>query len=410
MICGKTELCVFDNAPAQTMVEEGAFVDIHPTTVIQGEAATIEFVINGSEKEYLDLNDTLLYLRCKVTARNGADLAAAADITPTNYFLNAIFNDVILSINDTVVEGGNRLYPYKATIESIFNFSNSTKDVQLLPAGYSDDEATRRAWIAQSRTFELIGALRLDFFNQPKYLIPKVNVRIQLQRSKPEFMFNGAVNGKLVFQDAVLYVRRARVNQALAMGHQIGLTKQNAIYPITKTQIMTYTVAQGSMSYFKDNIFSTMRLPKFVVIGMVRARAFNGHLGDDPLRFDHYDVSYVGLLCDGQPIPFRDTYRPDFEHHLYAREYMMAIIQNTQHLNNNINNGITMNRFADGCTLFTFNIAPDFDMMAPQAPRDGNLRLDLKFDKPLPNAINVIVYGVFDGELQIGKDKQVVKS
>ena len=30
------------------------------------------------------------------------------------------------------------------------------------------------------------------------------------------------------------------------------------------------------MSYFKDNIFSSLRLPKFVVVGFVSAKAFNG--------------------------------------------------------------------------------------------------------------------------------------
>ena len=412
MICGKTELCLFDNAPAQTMIENGVFVDIHPTSIIEGTGSHIEFEINGSETEYLDLNDTFLYLRLKVVLKNNASLPAGLEVKPANYFLNALFNDVVLTINDTVVEGGNRLYAYKSTIESIFNFSEDTKRIQLEPAGYNEDDVVRKKWIEDSRTFELTGALRLDFFNQPKYLIPKVNVRIQLLRNKHNFALITTTTEQPLIQieNAVLHVRRVKVNQALAMGHQLGLLKQNAIYPVTKTQVVTYTVGQGAMSYFKDNVFSSIRLPKFVVVGFVKVRAFNGHYSDDPFNFEHFNVNYVNLLCDGQPIPYRDSYQPDFENGLYTKEYMMSIIHNTQHFNTNQNNGITMNDFANkGRALFTFNLAPDFDMFGPQAPRDGNLRLDLKFAKALPQAINVIVYGIFDGELQLGKDKQVIK-
>ena len=412
MICGKTELCVFDGAPAQTMVEQGVFVDVHPTTIIEGGGNNIEFYIAGAENDYLDLNDTFLYLQLKVMEKNTSALAAGADVVPSNFFFNSLFSDITLTINDTVVEGGNRLYAYKSTIESIFNFSNDTKAIQLEPAGYQPLADGRKAWIAESRMFDMAGALRLDLFNQPKYVLPKVSVRLQMQRNKPAFSLKAAAATAptIEIHKAILYVRRVKVNQALSLGHQIGLLKQNAIYPVTKTQLVTYTVGQGAMSYFKDNVFSTIRLPKFVVVSFVTVRAFNGSYLEDPFNFQHFHASYVALLCDGQSIPYRDTYQPDFDNGLYAKEYMMAIIHNTQHFNTNLNNGITMTDFAkDGRTFFTFNLAPDFDMFSTQPPRDGNLRLDLKFAKPLPSAINVIVYGIFDGEMQLGKEHQVIK-
>ena len=412
MICGKTELCLFDEAPAQTMVESGLYADIHPTSLIEDTGTNVEFCVNGSETEYLDLNDTFLYLQLKVRNRNGSDLAADAPVVPVNYLMNSLFSDVVLSLNDTVVEGGDRLYAYKSTIESIFNFSEDTKRIQLESAGYSDDDKTRKAWIALSRQFELAGALRLDFFNQPKYLMPGVSVRIALHRSKSSFSLVMTNNEQplIVLQKAILYVRRVKVNQALTLGHQIGLVKANALYPITRTQIVTYTIAKGSLSYFKDNIFSALRLPKFVVVGFVKASAFNGDSKEDPFNFAHYDVNSVGLLCDGQAVPYRDIYEPDFENKLYTREYLMSIIHNPEHFNTNKNNGITMDEFANkGRCFFTFNLTPDFSMSNVQAPRDGNLRLDVKFAKTLKDSINVIIYGIFDGQVQIGKNKQVFK-
>lgn len=412
MICGKTELCIFDPAPAQSVVESAVYADIHPTTLIDGKSTNIEFLINASETEYLDLNDTMLYVRLQVKTKKGQELPENAAVTPVNYFFYSLFNDVVLSLNDTVIEGGNHMYAYKSVLESMFNFAEDTKRIQLEPTGYSEMDNIRKGWIAKSKFCDLAGALRLDFFNQPRYLIPGVNARLQLLRSKPGFsVVAKSSNPVLEIKKAILYVRRVKVNRAVALGHELGLLKSNALYPLTRSKIVSYTIAKGSLSYFKDNIFSAMRLPKFVIVCLVGANSFNGDYNSDPFNFQHFNVNSVGLLYDGQSVPFREFYEPDFQNNLYTRDYMISIIQNTEHFNTNRNNGITMENFASkGQCFFTFNLTPDWNMSGCQVPRDGNLRLDLSFAKPLDEGINVILYALFDDEIQIGKNKQVIKS
>ena len=46
--------------------------------------------------------------------------------------------------------------------------------------------------------------------------------------------------------------------------------------------------------------------------------------------------------------------------------------------------------------------------LTSQMPRDGNLRLDIKFHIALPDSINVMVYGIFDAEIQITKDNTII--
>jgi hypothetical protein len=108
------------------------------------------------------------------------------------------------------VEGGSLLeYPYKATIESIFNFNEDARRLQLLPAGFSDETEERAKWIAESQMFELCGALRLNFLNQPKYLLPNVYVKILLDRNKDSFslILEAGDAARIVIHRAVLYVR-----------------------------------------------------------------------------------------------------------------------------------------------------------------------------------------------------------
>ena len=409
---GKSELRVFDHEMPQIVVEDANFMDVNPQTSLSENANTIEFAINASETEYLDLNDTLLYLRLNVMAGDGKDLPKGSLVTPANFFMNALFNDVTLQLNDTVIEGGNQLYAYKSTFESIFGFSNTAKKIQLRPMGFNDDEVERKSWIEESKPMELMGALRLDFLNQPKYLIPGVNVRIKLQRASNRFaLIHGAGKPIIKLTHAKLYVRRVRVSPAIGLAHAKGLShSKNAIYQYNRGQLISYSIAQGSLSHYNDNLFSTRLLPKFVVVAFVKAVAFNGReLESNPFHFEHFNACSVGLFRDGQSLPYRELYEPNFKEGLYTRDYMKSIVHCTQHLNTNLTNGIDMDRFAkEGYTFFTFNLTPEFDYNQRQMPRDGNLRLELKFAEPLVKAINVLIYATFDSSLQITKDREIL--
>ena len=293
---GKSELQIFNSIPPQVVVEQ-VFCDINPITGTDDN--TIEFVINGSQNEYIDLNDTLLYLKLNVINSDGSKLDACSSLAPTNYMMNALFSDVVLSMNNVIVEGGNPHYPSKATIESIFNFSEDSKRLQLLPMGYSDEVDERRKWVKESKYFELAGALRLDFFNQPKYIIPGVDIRVLLKRSKDEFALianalgDVAKNPQVDIKKATLYVRRVKVAQTVQLGHQIGLLKRNAIYPYTRSETISTSISKGSLSFTKDNLFGQSLLPKFVVVGTVNGSAYNGNNLHDAFKFEGSVIGFV---------------------------------------------------------------------------------------------------------------------
>ena len=120
MISGKSELSIFDKPFPQGVIDDAIFSDIHPVSAIDN-SGNIEFVIKGSQNEYLDMNDSLLCVTVKAVGSKGGVLAADTPVVPSNYFLNALFSDVSLYLNDTMIEGGSSVYPYKSTIETIFN-------------------------------------------------------------------------------------------------------------------------------------------------------------------------------------------------------------------------------------------------------------------------------------------------
>ena len=145
---------------------------------------------------------------------------------------------------------------------------------------------------------------------------------------------------------------------------------------------------------------------------MVHTEAYNGSYFKQSFNFQHFKISQLALHRDGQMIPYKRPYTLNYNKNggnLVTDAYVRSILQNTQMLNTNNNNGIDMDDFTNkGYTFFTFNLTPDFDMNQVQQARDANLRLDMTFASALTHAINVIAYGIFDAKIQITGNREII--
>jgi hypothetical protein len=162
----------------------------------------------------------------KVTQSDGTALPDGAAIIPSNYFFYTLYKNATLLFNNVKIEGGDDTYSSKAILESILNYNTDTRNTNLMSIGFSNDENVRKEWISKSKEFSMTGPLRLNLFNQPKYLLPGVNVTIKLRRN---------INGislkttdaalKLVIKiiEAKLLVRRVKVEPSVLIGHQLSL-------------------------------------------------------------------------------------------------------------------------------------------------------------------------------------------
>ena len=406
MSCAKSELCLFDHALPQVVVENSVFEEIFPINTISGDNnSDIEFNIIASNTDYLDLNDTLLYIQIKVAGSDGKDLAKDADVTATNYLFHTLFKDVVLTLNNEKIEGGNNDYAYKALLETIINYNTDTKKTNLTCIGYDESDTNRKGWIAESKPFNMCGSLQLDFFDQPRYLIPGVNVFLRLKRNNSNFsLISSVLKPKIICLESKLYVRRVKVDPSVLIGHQLGLNKMNAVYPYRKSKFVSYTIAKGSSSFYKDQIFGDTRLPKFILVTFQKASQYSGAYTEDISKYNHFNVSSITL---SRNTDYRESYTQDFESGNYITTYVSSIIRNMGYLDRNLNNGITSTNFKSTYPFFTFVLAPDFDIQQTQLQKQGNLRIDIKFTSST-DSINLLVYGIFDGDVQINKNRTII--
>ena len=221
--CVKSELDLFTVPMTQTTIEKSTYVEISPITALS-DTSPLEFFIAGNGDDYIDLNNTLLYTRIKITKPDGSNIDAGAKVGLVNYPGATIFSQVDVSLGDRLISQGSNTYPYRCIIECLMNYDRQTLE-SLFSAGlfYKDTAGRmdiadplganiglrkRATFTANSRVVELLTPIHSDIFFQEKLMLNNVDIRIRLTRAKDEFCLMRAddVDYKISMVSASLFV------------------------------------------------------------------------------------------------------------------------------------------------------------------------------------------------------------
>jgi hypothetical protein len=82
--------------------------------------------------------------------------------------------------------------------------------------------------------------------------------------------------------------------------------KRKALYPVTHTQIKTFTANSGAQQLSIDNAFLG-HIPENILIAMVKNTAFVGSDNTNPFHFHHFDMTFCDV-CKWCSAPFRTTH------------------------------------------------------------------------------------------------------
>ena len=415
-------LCIFDKPAVQTDFLKNTVADYYPLTNVS-TGGPFEFTIPGSSDEYIDVNDIQLYILAKVTKADDKAITSSTDkVALNNLPISTLFQDVSLTIEDKQIEGGQMCYPYLGYFSTVMQFTPEAQKSHMLSQGWYKDEAgkfddatntgfkAREKLVEDSKSFELMGPLFLNFYRQSQFLISQTDMRVKLLPSKPEFALNAYGSHsdfKIAFQEVVLYVPRYTLNPSVINGHAAGLKRQNAMYPLLHSEVTTFTIPRGQKSFTKDRLFPN-EAPKLLMIAMVDNVAFNGHIGKNPFHFQHFNLNKLALYRDGVSVTGR-PFTPDFNQDKVLRSYMNTM-QTFKYYNSDDTNGLTPEEFANGYTIYAFDLTSDKDISAThrQGHNTKNLRLDLSFQKATASTINVLLYAVYDSMIEITQQRDTI--
>lgn len=437
----KTEFDLFTSKPLQTAVEAGSFIQFRPISIL--DADTIEFYVPSSD-HYIDFSQTQLYLKLKVIdAATGADLTEdeAQCLCPVNNFIDSLFTHIAIELNNRSVTSPSNIYNYRSYFEKLLNYGQDSKNCHLQTSLYTPENEddmekldghgfkTRRSFMHKG-CVELSGFLHTELSSQDKALINNTSVRFKLHRNKPEFsiktrlippavqnestqaaamrtLITTAANKqyKIVFTEAILTMRKMKVNPSIATAHQLVLSNNQTVkMPINRVDMKSFTVAKGSLNASFTNIHLGV-MPRRVFIAMIDEKAATSkHL--NPYKFDNFNLSSLRLYSD--VIPDLPSINCNFERKEYLQAYNSMI--NACGINYTDNaNAITRQLYPSSFCVFGYDLTADLTANEHHMslPRSGSMGLELSFTKGLKEGINVLIYSEFDSFITIDKDRNI---
>lgn len=420
--CVKSELDLFALPSTQTSIESGQWVHYNPISSLSDDGP-IEFQIPGSGDDYIDLSHTLLLINAKILNQDGTKLKADVQVAPVNNWLHSLFNQLDVYLNQKLISPPNNTYAYRAYMENLLNYGPAAKQSHLTCGLWYEDTPNymdnvdannkgfheRMKFTKESKEVEMIGHLHGDMFNQEKFLINGVEMRVKLARSKESFNLICHQDHKIKVQitNASLIIRRARINPSVLLAHQKVLASTTAKYPITRAEVKVLTLPAGIQGKTLDNIFLG-QVPKRCIIGFVSNSAFNGNLVLNPFHFQHFNMNSFSLYVDGHEIPSK-TLQPSFSTGLIASTYHTLFSGSGIHFHNE-GNAISRSNYGGGNCLLCFDLTPDLSASATShwnLVRHGSVRIEVRFESSLSTTINCIVYAEFDNIIEVNKNRDI---
>lgn len=433
--CHKSELELFSILPTQTNVENSYYCHYSPVSSITHDAP-IDFQVNGSSEEYIDLAHSLLSVKVQVVPEQAGLKKEDLDKDANNFgvinnFCSSLFSSVDVALNQKSVSSASTHYAYRAYIESLLNYSRDSRESHLTAGLWYDDSPgqydtlhklvgdknagleKRREYFVDENTVDLLAPIHADIFNSDKYLLNNVDLSLRFVRNKSDFLLMqsaDAIQRKVLLREVSLIIRKVKVSPSIILQHARLLQQNSVKMNLTKVEIKSFTLARGAMSQVIDNAVLGA-LPKRVTLFFVTNKAFNGSKQANPYNFQHFDLNYLSLVCNGVKIP-SEPLKPNFDNKNYVRSFHTIFSGLNSHYSD-VGNLINRDNFSQGNAIYCFDLTPDMSASCGShynLVKTGQLRVELGFSKALAETINCVLYCEFDSVIELDSHRQVTTS
>ena len=407
--CHQSQLNLFTKTPSDTSLKSKEWIEYKPTNQINDTSA-INFSITAQSSAYVDLKSSVLNVKLRLTNGDGTPMNEAIVAGLVNTPLHSIFRQVDVTFQQTPLSHSGNNYPYKAYIDTILKTNENVQKGELTSQLFykdvgpdTDDAKTgpnsglfnRSLATKGGKVVDLEGSLLIDVFQQPKLLLNGVSIGIKLWPSLDSFrLITDTIKADLKVQivDASFRLCVQRIDGGLMMAHEKMIKMEPAIYPYLKSDIKTTSIASGQYSFSVDDVFQGL-VPCKLIVGLVSSAAY---YRKNPFYFRDYDCSSVGFYVDGQSYPSQPL-RPNYEANQYIDSYRTLTT-----FRKDVN--IDRYDYTEGYCLYVLEVDPYYSF---NIKRKGHCRLEMKFAKPLPESVTLILYATFPEILHIDASRSV---
>ena len=396
-----SKLALFQKPYVESSVDEVQYIEFLPTSTIS-DGSVIEFRIPGTSSEYVDLQRCRLKVKLRIVDNQGTPIVAEDQVGFMNLSLSSIFRQVDVQMQEKLVSSEiNICYPYKAIIDVLLKYGFDVKEgllqselyykdtgvMDAVPPGNNSGLAVRTSYTANGNEVTLEGPIHTNLFQQDRLILNGVKIVLKFHPSSNKFalMTGDSEHYKVSITSAVLKVCHVKVSDAVIVAQNEAVNLSPALYPYWKSNFKTISIPLGVSTVTSDDIF-------------------HGDYGLNPFNFVHSNVNWIELSVDGQSVPGQPL-KPNFETGDYTSSFLSIFFNNYPHHDGG--NWISREEYANGYSLFCFDIQGEVKGDIFGKKRAGYTKLVMNFASPTPNLI-LILYSSFPSLIKIDKTRNVI--
>ena len=372
----------------------------------------------------------------KVVKADGSALANEDEqkVAPAPLVGQCIFDIAEVYLIYQLVSHASGAYPFRCFLEDALSYDRDRSEGMLSVSGFYPDRngyhlkfdhsfgelvrglGLKQEMIKLSEPMVFIQRLHADLFNSERALLPEMNVRVRLIRNRPGFGLVTPTESKdkykLVLDKASLCFKTLTPSDRIMLGHaRLLASGEHVIYPIKRVQTKTIMLASGAKSFNLDNVIMN-RLPYKIIVGMVKASAFNGDMDKTPFYFEPFGLSRFAAFVSGRSVMPRPL-QPNFKKDVFktAADSYFSVFQATQQeWSPRAGFSYDLKEYLMGYTLFGFDLSINGSGCGNtvNVHKSGNLRFELEFAESLAEPVTMIIYGEYGANIEINRAKEVL--
>jgi len=433
------ELDLFSDCGENVQVEKILWDEFPCDDVLSNELSELNFTIRaGGDKTLVDLSRAQLYVKMQIVNKDGSDLAdtknsanevtvkATAKVAPINNTLHSMFEDCTIFLNDVEVTNANKLYPFSSYLMDLFDTTSEQKTSYMTSQlwykngpfnntdGKSNEGFKNRGKHFGTEAYGMIGKVHAELFNQERYLLNGVEVKVKMTLAKPKFfLMSSEKNGenpvandsyKIKIKDAKMYVPYVHVSKETMEDIEKNIEKKPAVYHVKHIITKAIPINSKIQEHTIDNV-SKGQMPSKIIVGLISATAKQGDLTTTPLFFGTNQVKKIELNVNGMPYSKR-ALTSNFKQNAYAKTYM-NLFESLNYIEDGANTPqITSTDFYTGYALYPFNLNPGCCSDPGIFKRSGDVSLYIEFEEEVDiEHLQLIVMSVYDKCIKIDSDR-----
>lgn len=445
----ESALDLFQVPAANLGIQDTKFVTFKPANQYDIES-NVKFRIASSGISYIDLREIYLHTTVRITRADGklvpakprtagaatAETSSATGtsqgasktsglwrVGPVNNLGNSLWDSVELSLNGTVIHGGQSSYAHRAMMNVLLGV-NEASDQELecslfikdtspyvgdvdLTSGGNKGFSKRSELMKESKQIELVTKLDIDVFKVRKFLINGVSMDITLHPTSSAFRLlsqNADTEYVLEVTDISLEAKLVTPSNQVLVAHQEVLKQQiNAQYFYIREDLRKFLIPKATNTFFIEDMFNG-RIPSTLAIAFVAADSLVGNQGKNPFHFSHHDLTHLNISLSGSPVP-SGPLSFDFENGRCVQSYLDMYSDKANPPPNS--QRITLQEFSNGYTIIVIKLNPHNTPLFFPAVRSGSLRLELRFSKQLRESVVLLSKVTYPGLFEVDYTRAV---